>query len=1102
MTERKRASLRQNTAWLAPLFLVLFLAPFAMAQQGPGGNPGQGGPPGGNPGQGGPPGGGDEQGSHAQYIQYDEGAGEYVLSTGKRVPADDVERSLSTEICAECHENAIAQLKSSVHFKVQGGNSRILFPGGGAHGALDRACGLPGTTALINYTSNVNLGECGKCHVGRFIPPMQDAFTSSFTQMFMGEPFYYDPEFAFNLASANAESLVDGGLDCLICHADHYLSVRDDIDWNLPTLEIAGYAEPGEHSPSPQGFGKLAHDDADFDHDGSPDLVIDVTGDGIGDAPLMQDLDGDGMPETPWPTVMQDRSVEAVLSVGPTEEHHCLRCHEHARTGYKRGTLFRVGYDAHANVCFPDPRLTADNPNCPEHNTCTACHVTLEGDYDHDGLEDVHKFVRGHLVGGDLAAADYPPPPPGEAPDPGDPTHLTCVQCHNPDALPQRAADGVHAQTHLDKIACETCHITRSGGITFSVYGHGGHVSFGRNAEGQDTKLITLDHMVAEEDNPSDIDADFEAFRLNPVLMWFNGSTSFLAQSLAIRGAENAKITPFKPMANGMVMDGRFFTVEPGDYLTNEAGFPYNPYSMYRFFANAADCDELQLPGMEPFVCSDDGKYGNAEVFSALGLLGDVWVNDENGDPTVLSVKGQTPEEVRTTTLLNLMDMDRPDVQTMAMMQAFPNLMNFSKTGYGYEHYLVSSALAGSPADVDGDGVIDEFAPYLFKMFDDDTMNPGAVNVGLMEFKGFNQPMYLPPTYDWYPFFDDVSNVATMKLPDGKFMKLFLGMQLQMAGVPMETIGQLIGNYPAFSNGVTLGGHGIVPNPQQNALGSGGRFGGCQQCHVEGSSVLESQVPVTKEQYVETPMGMAALPVYRWKYYNIHRLIHLGLTTNNEDVVAGTADIDIAGDTTYVRESTREMVLNWFDPGACEDEGIDANPVVCFLQANSDAALAGTGLDAGDLTWEADECGVGDECPEWMPVLEPVTEPAPNYAVLGYAYDEVIWDADDPRINPGPPGGGEEAPEITGAEWYPRNQNFGRLEVEGIAGVQDRVEIINGETGDLLFRLRADRKDGTFEVERNLRATRAPCTVAARVDDLVGEAVPVENAPEACVGAP
>ncbi len=79
--------------------------------------------------------------------------------------------------------------------------------------------------------------------------------------------------------------------------------------------------------------------------------------------------------------------------------------------------------------------------------------------------------------------------------------------------------------------------------------------------------------------------------------------------------------------------------------------------------------------------------------------------------------------------------------------------------------------------------------------------------------------------------------------------------------------------------------------------------------------------------------------------------------------------------------------------------------MVCFLRADSEAALEGTGLDDDDLTWEAEECEEGeDECeaPEWMPVLEPVTSPAPNYAVLGYAKEEVVWDADDPRISPVP----------------------------------------------------------------------------------------------------
>jgi len=923
---------------------------------------------------------------HNGYISYDTENKEYILPTPYRpVSAYEVELSASTALCGQCHTDAVAQLKSSVHFSVQAPNPRILFPGGGAHGALDRACGLPGTSALINYNSDINLGECGKCHVGRFIPPMEGAFTSSFMQQFMS--FGMDQPDAYALAATNAKNLVDGGLDCMICHAEKYLSVRDDLsEEELATLTIAGYAEPGEPSPSPHGYAKLSRDNTDFNHDGIPDLLIDVTGDGVPDYPLMIDTDGDGEPDTGWPTIAQDRSVEAVLSVGKTDEHNCLRCHEHARTGYKRGTLFRVGYDVHANVCFPDTSLSADDPKCPEHNTCTACHVTLDIDYDGDGLQDVHKFVRGHLVGGDMAAADYPPPPPGVAPDPDDPTHLTCEQCHKTSG-PTGLKGAVHNDRHLEKIACETCHITQSGGITYSMYGHGGHVAFGRNAEGRDTKVITADHMVADEDVAGDVDADFAAFKLTPVLMWFNGSTSFLAQSLAVRGAPNAKITPFKPMANGMVMDGRFFK---GEMIPNEAMVPYpdgsigpymyNAYSMYRFYANAADCGDLQLP--DPNMCSPDGLYGNADAFTALKLLGTIEDNFGN-----VIVKGLTPEETRKVTLMDLLDTTDPNKQTMAFMQAFPNLMNFSKSDYKYEHFLVSTLLAGSDEDLDGDGIIDLNSPptLLFDML-------SAANAGLEQFKGFNVPMFLPPSYDWYPKMESVSDVATMKLPDGSDMKILLAMQLQQQGLDMEQIQQLIGSYPAFSNGVTLGGHGVVPNPSENALGGKGFKRGCQECHGAGG-LLESPVPVTDKVLVDLPfpepMNMAEMPVWVWNYYNVGRIINLGLRATNERVVSGKVDIDIADDRTYVRTSSQKMILNWLAPSASPTlNGIPIEGYTGMQPGDDPLVLKAAGLRSTQLTWNGGR---------WMPVLEPVTKPAPNYAVLGYKRDEVIFHTDPGR---------------------------------------------------------------------------------------------------------
>jgi len=490
---------------------------------------------------------------------YDPDTKEYTLEDGKgrtyTVSQDDVDRDLVGSTCSHCHAAKAGELKDSVHFKVAGRTNRVLFPGGGAHGMLDRACGLPATTGLTNGLSNIGLGECEKCHVGRYLPVMEPMFAGMFQQMGLPDP------------AGQAKNLVDGGLDCLICHAEDYRS--------HPTegilADLAGTATADAASPTQVGMARDSRDNADFNHDGQPDLVLDMNGDGTPDAPLMMDTDGNGQPDTPWPTVAQDRSYEAIGSIGHTKTEACLRCHEHARTGYKRGTLFIEGHDVHASA-HTGPFEGAEN-------RCTVCHTASH-----------HKFVRGHAVGGDLAAADYTPPPPGVPTDPNDSKDLTCVQCHDPAGL----EPSIHTPKHLAKISCETCHIPYGSGITYSLFGQGGQVSFGRNAAGKDTKLVVADMYVAGD--RADLDADFDAYKTRPIFTWYNGGTSFLAQTLAVRGMPNAKIMPFKPMANGMVFDARYFS---GETAINDAGAPYNAYSMYRFYANG----------------------NNAEAFYALGML-------------------------------------------------------------------------------------------------------------------------------------------------------------------------------------------------------------------------------------------------------------------------------------------------------------------------------------------------------------------------------------------------------------------------------------------------------------------------------------------------
>ncbi len=426
-------------------------------------------------------------------FQYDPANQQYVL--GPVTVSEASFKRDTNQLCGRCHLQQVQDLKNSVHFKWASANDLILFPGGGVHGMIDRACGLPASTALINYTSDVQLDECGKCHTGRYLPLMEPFFAASFQQM--GVPN----------ADQQAADIVDGGLDCLICHAAKYRSVPAD----KANLKLAAYAPEGGESPTQAGEARCTHDDTDFDGDGQPDPLIDTDGDGVADAPLMQDRDGDGQPDTPWPTVAQDRSFEAVASIGKTTDETCLRCHEHAETGYKRGTPFRAGYDVHA----ASDAVAAIGGGDDRH--CVACHKV-----------DHHKFRRGDNVGGDMMSTDYPI---GSKEN-----QLGCTTCHDPSSLPQT----IHFASHLDKIACEACHIPYTSGVTYSLWGHGANLTFSRNAKGQDTKLITLDAYL-NDGTDQQVNDDWNAYKTYPTLMWYNGQVSFLAQSLAVRGSRGAR---------------------------------------------------------------------------------------------------------------------------------------------------------------------------------------------------------------------------------------------------------------------------------------------------------------------------------------------------------------------------------------------------------------------------------------------------------------------------------------------------------------------------------------------------------------------------------
>ncbi len=106
--------------------------------------------------------------------------------------------------CLGCHPGSIAdEVFGSVHFQVRGVNAKMDMPGGGAHGMMDRACGLPGTTMMANNWAGTAVSPvdgvttrddgCGKCHIA-----------------------YKPPQFY----PSSAEAMPD--LDCLRCHAKVY----------------------------------------------------------------------------------------------------------------------------------------------------------------------------------------------------------------------------------------------------------------------------------------------------------------------------------------------------------------------------------------------------------------------------------------------------------------------------------------------------------------------------------------------------------------------------------------------------------------------------------------------------------------------------------------------------------------------------------------------------------------------------------------------------------------------------------------------------------------------------------------------------------------
>ncbi len=563
--------------------------------------------------------------------------------------------------------------------------------------------------------------------------------------------------------------------------------------------------------------------------------------------------------------IRQDRSYEAVDSITHPSDEACLRCHEHGRTDYKRGELPEPEYDIHYKL-----GVSSENP-------CLFCHEA-EG----------HKFNRGQMVNGDLFAADYPVN--------SEDNDASCAGCHT-----DRPHESRRLNDHVEHLACETCHITYTAGAETTIWGDGGFLALAKGPEGRPAKLYTK-REGRQLMSPEEL---WEAYRQRPVYMWFSGLTSFLAQPLPLPNANPAasggqtvqpRIYPFKTIINPMPFDGRFFGIgvpdEDGDGRpdVDRDGDGVNDYSMFA--------------AMRMF----------ADQYKALGFM----------DPEFDFSRFETDEETGTlVTTVPPDDPDYPSYAAMAQMAAFPNMLLFDKYTFGYNWYQDLGKLAGEGKILTWDEssrplavrdlakAVEVGMGRLLDMMMQMGFDPAAYGMTAAQMKA----MYAEYDAQTNPVGLTADQIVVMAAPFGTGMQ---DMLRQMGYANWA-------NYPAYSNGVTLGGHGVR---KEEALM-------CADCHDPEKSVLNQPVEVPER-------GEHGMPLVHWEFYSQELL---------EKAEAGeiVEDVWAAG---YARR------------------GEDFELGMTFVTASEAAEALG-------ITW-----GHGGD---YIAVLVPTTRLATNWEVLGYS---------------------------------------------------------------------------------------------------------------------
>jgi len=262
----------------------------------------------------------------------------------------------------------------------------------------------------------------------------------------------------------------------------------------------------------------------------------------------------------------EDTSLKAALSITktPTNES-CLRCHEHSFSeDYKRGTPYTPENDVHAMAGL----------------NCITCHTT-----------EHHKIAKG-MYESDMVANDLPD------------VDVTCSNCHS--NQPHKGKIGQTLNEHIEKLACQTCHIPEVSGIVYENWGR----PVKDNINGKYSELSKFDQIPS---NP-ELYVPTDTIKMgHPSYIWKEPNTkdqkdaqSWMAFATSNINSPNAKIFPVRALTQVMLFDKELKMWQaPGmEFLKNDpkmADFPLLLAPNREVYNKTGDVKKAIDAGMKPY---------------------------------------------------------------------------------------------------------------------------------------------------------------------------------------------------------------------------------------------------------------------------------------------------------------------------------------------------------------------------------------------------------------------------------------------------------------------------------------------------------------------